>query len=362
MLHVSSGRWARDDCVFPIALRLNLRDAFKQSPAQTTTAPRCRSRPRTPPAAREDQPRRESLAGTRARPQSAPATPPPPQAQPPAPIHANPVVEEPSLGRTEAARIPPPPPRRERPRAPVAYQGALAHQPSRRKTALTNRLQARNGSIMRRADTDWVRRRQGTIHPVSKNLARATILFAVLLTAVLLAPGRASAATPCWKQIVNDWSVDGSIDKTYTVSCYRDALRTYRRTCATTRASATTSRAHSRPPPPRAHPRVNQRAREAGRSRAATSARSAPVTPSRSPLLVLTGLASLLLAGGAAGVLSRLGQARPRSLAGYLPSISSVRSASRAARDRARNSLRYSPGARMASKRRRAARFPVARS
>ena len=59
---------------------------------------------------------------------------------------------------------------------------------------------------------------------MSKNLARATILFAVLVTVVLLAPGRAAAATPCWKQIVTDWSVDGSIDKTYTVSCYRAAL------------------------------------------------------------------------------------------------------------------------------------------
>ena len=34
----------------------------------------------------------------------------------------------------------------------------------------------------------------------------------------------ASAATPCWKRLVNDW-YDGRIDRTYPISCYREAIR-----------------------------------------------------------------------------------------------------------------------------------------
>jgi hypothetical protein len=52
------------------------------------------------------------------------------------------------------------------------------------------------------------------------------LLFPVVLALVaagLVAPARAQAALPCWKQVINDWE-DGSIDKSYPVHCYRDAL------------------------------------------------------------------------------------------------------------------------------------------
>ncbi len=41
--------------------------------------------------------------------------------------------------------------------------------------------------------------------------------------AVLL-PGRAAAATPCWKSVLNDWS-NGRAIGTYPLHCYRDAIR-----------------------------------------------------------------------------------------------------------------------------------------
>ena len=34
----------------------------------------------------------------------------------------------------------------------------------------------------------------------------------------------AQAATPCWKLLLNDW-YDGRIDQTYSVHCYKDALK-----------------------------------------------------------------------------------------------------------------------------------------
>jgi len=153
---------------------------------------------------------------------------------------------------------------------------------------------------------------------VSQNLARATILLAVLLTAVLLAPGRAAASTPCWKQIVNDWSADGSIDKTNPHHCHRDALKNLPETVRdytslgddiqSALQAAVSSRAPSR-----------QLAGAGGR--ALQSRDISSLGPSNRdsiplPLLVLAGLASLLLAGGAAGALSRrLGARRvpPRS-------------------------------------------------
>jgi len=57
----------------------------------------------------------------------------------------------------------------------------------------------------------------------------ARALFAVLLVAsafvaaTVHAPA-ALAATPCWKTLLNDW-YDGRIDQSYSVHCYHDALK-----------------------------------------------------------------------------------------------------------------------------------------
>ena len=51
----------------------------------------------------------------------------------------------------------------------------------------------------------------------------AVLAAAALLAAAVHAP-RASAATPCWKVLLTDW-YDGRIDNTYPIHCYTDALK-----------------------------------------------------------------------------------------------------------------------------------------
>ncbi|MEX2210592.1 MAG: hypothetical protein WD689_02345 [Gaiellaceae bacterium] len=57
-------------------------------------------------------------------------------------------------------------------------------------------------------------------------IRRLLILLALVVTAVtaLGAAPTAMAAKPCWVQLINDW-YDGRIDKAYSVSCYRKAIR-----------------------------------------------------------------------------------------------------------------------------------------
>jgi hypothetical protein len=50
------------------------------------------------------------------------------------------------------------------------------------------------------------------------------VLLLALAAVTVAAPSSASAATPCWKQLLNDW-YDGRIDKAYPVKCYREAIR-----------------------------------------------------------------------------------------------------------------------------------------
>lgn len=54
------------------------------------------------------------------------------------------------------------------------------------------------------------------------------ILCVLVMSAALLGglarPVAASASTPCWKALLNDW-YDGRIDHTYPLHCYTDALK-----------------------------------------------------------------------------------------------------------------------------------------
>ena len=56
---------------------------------------------------------------------------------------------------------------------------------------------------------------------ILKALAAATVLATVFLAAQA---GAAAGATPCWKKLLNDW-YDGRIDNVYPVSCYRQTLK-----------------------------------------------------------------------------------------------------------------------------------------
>jgi len=55
------------------------------------------------------------------------------------------------------------------------------------------------------------------------HIAALIALTAGLALAALM-PGRAVAATPCWKQVLNDWSQGRAIG-VYPLHCYRDAIR-----------------------------------------------------------------------------------------------------------------------------------------
>jgi hypothetical protein len=55
----------------------------------------------------------------------------------------------------------------------------------------------------------------------AKTLVRAALIAGALLMATVRP---AAAATPCWKTLLNDW-YDGRIDNTYALHCYTDALK-----------------------------------------------------------------------------------------------------------------------------------------
>jgi hypothetical protein len=60
-------------------------------------------------------------------------------------------------------------------------------------------------------------------------MTRAKAFFFILLVcgAGILAtasPALAAKSQPCWKQVINDWSQDGSIDGAYSAKCIEEAL------------------------------------------------------------------------------------------------------------------------------------------
>ncbi len=52
---------------------------------------------------------------------------------------------------------------------------------------------------------------------------RVVVLAGVLLLALGAQASAASAEPPCWKSLLTDW-YDGTIDKTYPIPCYRQAV------------------------------------------------------------------------------------------------------------------------------------------
>ena len=168
-------------------------------------------------------------------------------------------------------------------------------------------------------------------------------------------PARAAAAaTPCWKALLNDW-YDGRIDNTYPLHCYTDALKhlpadvqTYSsahddilralqsaiaklgqtghaitpdhadraadepRRRATTTADGRRSTAGTQTTVAARPRRRRAPGRDAGNGRASRGEQAQPVSPSSLPvpLLVLGGLALLLVAAGAAGLVAKRIQAR----------------------------------------------------
>ena len=145
----------------------------------------------------------------------------------------------------------------------------------------------------------------------------ATALFAVALGAAV---SPASASTPCWKKVVQDWYADGRIDGTYSASCLTEAnrripedLKVYSsfgdqarqaRQESVRRPTVAGSGRRSGGPQVADEPR-------GGLFKAAldkTSPRNADSVPL--PLLILGGMALLLIAAGAAGLVARRLRAR----------------------------------------------------
>jgi hypothetical protein len=62
------------------------------------------------------------------------------------------------------------------------------------------------------------------LRKVLPKLALAVGLVALACGTAAVRPAPAQAATPCWKLLLNDW-YDGRIDQTYSVHCYKDALK-----------------------------------------------------------------------------------------------------------------------------------------
>jgi hypothetical protein len=63
-----------------------------------------------------------------------------------------------------------------------------------------------------------VRRRHSPI------LGAIVLAFLAMALAGGVAVPEAEAAKPCWRQLINDW-YDGRIDKSYSISCYRQAIK-----------------------------------------------------------------------------------------------------------------------------------------
>jgi hypothetical protein len=161
------------------------------------------------------------------------------------------------------------------------------------------------------------------------------LAIALALTGViaLSAPAAASAAQPCWKEIMDDWYPDERIDGSYSQACYRAAdqnipqdLRDYSDLPSEIARARLRDLRESRVETGDRFPQnvggsgpVDDRNDDGGSSGNSgdgfvgdaldelgpNSADSAPI-----PLLILAGLALLLVAAGAAGLLTRRLQAR----------------------------------------------------
>jgi len=154
--------------------------------------------------------------------------------------------------------------------------------------------------------------------------------IACALVAASAAPTPASAAAPCWKVLLNDW-LDGRIDKLYPVSCYRAAIK-HLPTDIDTYSSARDdilralqARIAGKSAPPNKDSQSGGAGpgnggggsagggRPAGPGPVGNAARAtAPgsVDAIPLPLIVLSGIAGVLLALGAAAFLARRIQAR----------------------------------------------------
>jgi hypothetical protein len=190
--------------------------------------------------------------------------------------------------------------------------------------------------------------RSNLVNPLLKAVVAAAVV-AVALVGSAVRPAPAQASTPCWKLLLNDW-YDGRIDQTYPVHCYRDAIKhlpsdvqTYSSAHddilrALQSAIAKQKKAHKTvgvntlvPPQKGGGSGTGTSPRDSGSGGTGTTTATTS-EPGRTgsgglagkvgsdspssvpvPLLVLGGLALLLVAAGAAGLVAKRVQARRRT-------------------------------------------------
>jgi len=183
--------------------------------------------------------------------------------------------------------------------------------------------------------------------PSLKLLVRVTIVAASLFAAVVHA-SPAAAATPCWKALLNDW-YDGRIDHTYAVHCYQEALhhlpadvqtyssahddilRALQSAIAKEKKAGQTVQPNSPVTPPTAKPTTSTTATTGGTTVSTTTTAATGRQPDKVlggvaeqlnpssasslplPLLVLGGLALVLVAAGAVGLVAKRMQDRKQA-------------------------------------------------
>ena len=150
-------------------------------------------------------------------------------------------------------------------------------------------------------------------------LIAASVAAAVLgAFALAVAAPPASAQTPCWKQIIDDWVDDGTIQGVYPLHCYGEAIKHVPNdlqqytgiiddiTAARQRGARTLS-GHKPRPPVAANPNDPDAGvyNSAIDSLGPTNSDSIPL-----PLLILAGLAAIMVVAGAAGLATRHLRAR----------------------------------------------------
>jgi hypothetical protein len=178
-----------------------------------------------------------------------------------------------------------------------------------------------------------------TTFPPARSLAViAATIVAATAAALALATPAAQAAKPCWERVLDDWVDNGRIDGVYSASCLEAArkhvpedIRAYSDfedridEAMQTRAIQSASRGNTAPPEktststskssksePEPQPKADSTSgpRDEGPISAVLSTGTNDANSIPLPLIILAGLALLLMAAGATGLVARKVQAR----------------------------------------------------
>lgn len=60
---------------------------------------------------------------------------------------------------------------------------------------------------------------------ITLRIALAGLVAALAAGGALAAPAVAEAKSPCWKRLLDDWVIDGRVDKAYPATCYSETLK-----------------------------------------------------------------------------------------------------------------------------------------